>query len=179
MNTNSIHIRRATIEDAETLVNLGGETWIHTYIADRYTPGMHSYVNNIFHPQLLKAQLAESARSFFLIAEMNQAAVGFAQMYDASLLKHISGPAPLELERFYIQDQWLGKGVALYLMLACLNYAQEYGFKTICVADWKYTKHARIFYHHWSRSESGVYYITIDTHRSQRINREIFHSLIM
>jgi hypothetical protein len=56
-------------EDAETLVNLGGETWIHTYIADRYTPGMHSYVNNIFHPQLLKAQLAESARSFFLIAE--------------------------------------------------------------------------------------------------------------
>jgi hypothetical protein len=31
---------------------------------------------------------------------MNQVAVGFAQMYDASLLKHISGPAPLELERF-------------------------------------------------------------------------------
>lgn len=177
MSTNSIHIRRAIVEDAETLAKLGGETWINTYIADRYTPGMHSYVNNIFHTQLLKKQIAESARSFFLLAEMNRIAVGFAQMHDASMLKRISGPAPVELERFYVQDEWLGKGVALHLMLACLTYARDYGFKTMCVADWKYTKHAGTFYHHWSRSESGMYYITIDTYGLQQANQEILRSM--
>ena len=176
MDTNSIHIRRATIEDAEVLADLGAETWINTYITDRYTAGMRSYANGIFHAQQLKKQLADS-KSFFLIAEVNQRAVGFAQMHGATMLQNISGPDPIELERFYVENVWLGKGVVLHLMLACLAYAREHGFHTICVSDWKYTKHARVFYHHWQRSESGVYYFTIGNHVLQHTTREAVHTL--
>ena len=176
MDTSSIQIRRATIEDAETLADLGSETWINTSITDRYTASIQSYANGIFHTQQLKKQLADS-RSFFLIAEVKQRSVGFAQMHGATLLQNISGPDPIELERFYVENLWLGKGVALHLMLACLAYAREHGFHTICVSDWKYTKHARVFYQHWQRSESGVYYFTIGNLMFQHTAGETAHSL--
>lgn len=178
MDTNSLQIRRATIEDAETLARLGAETWINTYITDKYTTGMQSYVNGIFHTHQLKKHLTDSG-SLFLIAEVNHSAVGFAQMQDASLLQGVSGPDPIELERFYVEDIWLGKGVALHLMLACIAYAREYGFKTLCVSDWKNTQHARLFYHNWPRSESGWYYFTIGTYMLQQSAREAAHSLVI
>lgn len=176
MDTNSIQIRRATIEDAEALAMLGAETWINTYITDKYTAGMQSYANGIFHAQHLKKQLADPS-SFFLIVEVQQKAVGFAQMHGATLLQSISGPDPIELERFYVEDVWLGKGVALHLMLACLAHAREHGFKTVCVSDWKYTQHAQVFYHHWPRSESGAYYFTIGDYMLHQRTKEVAHSL--
>ncbi len=165
-----IRIRRATVHDADILAQLGSETWVDTYITERYKEGIQCYTASIFHTQQLEKQLLEP-NSIFLIAEVDERPVGFAQMRNGDLFRGITGPKPIEIERFYVQESWFGKGVALHLMLSCLSYARQHGFQTIWLTAWKFTERARAFYQQWDSSELGIYYFPI---RGKRYSHHAF-----
>ena len=160
MEKQAISVRRATVEDAEILITLGDETWVKATITDKSQEGMLVYSTSVFPTKHLKEQLIDPT-TIFLIAEINKEPVGFAQMRSGEVLECITGPNPVEIERFYVQDDWFGKGVALQLMLACLSQARLQGFKTVWLKVWKYNERAKAFYSMWKFSEVGIYYATI------------------
>jgi ribosomal protein S18 acetylase RimI-like enzyme len=167
MDEHSITIRRATVDDAELLAQLGTETWINAYITNKSTPTLQSSTALTFRAEQLEQQLAD-VNTIFLIAEVEHTAAGFAQMRNGEILKSITGPKPLEIERFYIRKTWIGKGVELQLMRSCISYAHKCGFQTIWLSAWKYNEGAKAFYKRWNFCEAGVYYIDISTDDYQK-----------
>ncbi len=176
MDEHSISIRRATVNDAELLAQLGTETWINAYITNKSTPTLQSSTALTFSVEQLEQQLADF-KTIFLIAEVEHTAAGFAQMRDGEILKSITGPKPLEIERFYIRKTWTDKGVDLQLMHSCISYARQYGFRTIWLSAWKYNEGAKTFYKQWNFCEVGVYYVDITTNGSQE-KIELSHAMV-
>ena len=56
------------------------------------------------------------------------------------------GFAPVELERFYVDRQFHGIGVAQTLMQACLDRARQSGHGTVYLGVWENNHRAIAFY---------------------------------
>ena len=110
------------------------------------SPGnMEAYMSQNFTTQKFSAQLADP-RVIFLVAEIGAAPAAFAKLYDGDAPDCVSGPAPVEIERFYVDLQFHGKGVAQTLMQACFDCARQSGHGTIYLGVWENNHRAIAFY---------------------------------
>ena len=91
------------------------------------------------------AQLADP-RVIFLIAEIEATPVAFAKLCDGDVPDCVSGVAPVEIERFYVDRQFHGKGVAQTLMQACFDRAGQSGHGAIYLGVWENNHRAIAFY---------------------------------
>jgi ribosomal protein S18 acetylase RimI-like enzyme len=58
----------------------------------------------------------------------------------------VTGPAPLELVRFYVDRPWHGSGVARAMMSACDDEARRRGARTLWLGVWEHNPRAIRFY---------------------------------
>jgi diamine N-acetyltransferase len=106
---------------------------------------MEAYMSQTFTLQKLSAQLADP-RVIFLIAEIGATPVAFAKLRDGDAPDCVRGFAPVEIERFYVDQQFHGKGVAQTLMQACFDRARQTGHGTIYLGVWENNRRAIAFY---------------------------------
>jgi len=85
-------------------------------------------------------------RATFLIAEIEATPVAFAKLYDGHVPDCVGGGAPIELERFYVDRQFHGQGIAQTLMQACFDRARQSGHGTIYLGVWENNHRAIAFY---------------------------------
>src|SRR5262245_63704617 len=122
--TTSIHI--AVAADAEMLTELAGRTFYDAFAPMNSPENMEAYISQNFTLQIFSAQLADP-RATFLIAEIEAAPVAFAKLYGGDVPDCVRGFAPIEIERFYVDQQYHGRGVAQTLMQACFDRARQSG----------------------------------------------------
>jgi diamine N-acetyltransferase len=122
-----LSIRMATIGDAETLTELAWRTFHDAF----------SSMNS--------AQIADP-RATFLVAEIEATPVAYAKLYDGEVPACVSGLAPVEIERFYVDRQYHGKGLAQTLMQVCLDRARQSGYETVYLGVWEKNHRAIAFY---------------------------------
>src|SRR5688572_6465652 len=79
-------IRRATIDDANLLADIGARTFFDTFAKDNTAEDMAMYLASSFSPSLQAAELANSLITF-LIAEIDGVTVGYAKIGRASCRK--------------------------------------------------------------------------------------------
>jgi len=58
----------------------------------------------------------------------------------------VTGGAPLEIVRFYVDRPWHGRGVAQQLMEAAVNTARAAGARTLWLGVWERNPRAIAFY---------------------------------
>lgn len=110
------------------------------------SPGnMEAYMSQNFTTQKFSAQIADP-RVIFLIAEIGAAPAAFAKLYDGDVPECVGGAATVEIERFYVDRQFHGKGVAQTLMKACFDRARLSGHETIYLGVWENNHRAIAFY---------------------------------
>ena len=110
------------------------------------SPGnMEAYMSQNFTTQNFSAQMADP-RVLFLVAEIGAAPAAFAKLYNGDAPDCVGGPAPVEIERFYVDRQFHGKGVAQTLMQACFDCARQSGHGTIYLGVWENNHRAIAFY---------------------------------
>ena len=110
------------------------------------SPGnMEVYMSQNFTTQNFSAQMADP-RVIFLVAEIGAAPAAFAKLYNGDAPDCVGGPAPVEIERFYVDRQFHGKGVAQTLMQACFDCARQSGHGTIYLGVWENNHRAIAFY---------------------------------
>ena len=138
-------IRTATAADTEMLNGFARRVFYEAF-APMNSPGnMEAYMSQNFTTQNFSAQMADP-RVIFLIAEIGAAPAAFAKLYDGDVPECVGGPEPVEIERFYVDGQFHGKGVAQTLMQACFDCARQSGHGTIYLGVWENNHRAIAFY---------------------------------
>lgn len=142
-------IRRARLEDAGLLSELGARTFSETFAANNSPEDMAAYLATSFSLTQQAAELSDPASTFF-IAEVGGCPVGYALLRAGEPAEGVEGPEPIELVRLYVAREWLGRGVGAALMRACLDGAQQAGYKTIWLGVWEQNGRAQTFYRQWN-----------------------------
>jgi ribosomal protein S18 acetylase RimI-like enzyme len=141
----TLSIRVATISDAEMMTEFAWRTFHDAFAPMNSPDNMEAYMSQNFTLQKFSAQIADP-RATFLIAEIETTPVAFAKLYDGEVPICVSGLAPVEIERFYVDRQFHGKGVAQTLMQACFDRARQSGHGTIYLGVWENNHRAIAFY---------------------------------
>ena len=147
-------VRRASIEDAKLLAELGAQTFAETFAKDNSPEDMAAYVADSFSVGRLTEELTDPLSVFF-VAEVEGGAAGYAKIRAGGAPDNVEGERPVELVRLYVSQDWLGRGVGHALMRRCIDEAREMGFRTIWLGVWERNQRAQAFYRKWDFQEVG------------------------
>ena len=152
----NLTIRRAKMDDAGLLAELGARTFSETFAADNSPADMVAYLASSFSEAQQAAELADP-HSTFHIAESNGVAVGYAMLRSGSVLDSVTDDKPIELVRLYVSREHLGGGVGAALMRVCVNEASRRGHRTLWLGVWEHNHRAQAFYRKWNFHEVGTH----------------------
>jgi len=142
-----IDIRRATSDDAKSLTDLSYTTFWYAFAhyPKNAPDDLAHYMRQAFSVEQIADELNDP-RAVFLVAEIEGELAGYAKLVCDHIEPGISGEKPIELNRLYSQQKFLGQGVGQTLMDACFDLARENGFDTIWLGVWEYNPRAQRFY---------------------------------
>lgn len=153
-------IRRATIEDAARLSQLGARTFRDTFEAHNTSEHMERYLAEAFMPERQAAEISDPA-GIVLLAEHQAASsgdaelIGYAHLVSGTTPAAIRGAVPIELKRLYVTRAWHGQGVSRALMNAVLAAAREGGAQTLWLGVWERNARAVAFYRKYGFTQVG------------------------
>ncbi len=79
----------------------------------------------------------------------------------------VSGVRPVELVRFYLLQEWIGKGFGARLMQACVDEGQRRGADVIWLGVWEHNARAIAFYQKWGFAIVGTHNFQLGTELQQ------------
>ena len=122
-------VRRATVDDAETLAALATIIFRDTFAHENDPENLAGYLALAFAPDTIRREIADKNALFFLaIAPQGTGnAIGCAKVRFApdDAPPCVMGESLAEISRFFVASAWHGTGVADLLMNACLNAVEE------------------------------------------------------
>lgn len=145
--SNNLTIRYGAIEDAEMLTELSWKTfWDAFHDNPKNAPDdLADYMNSAFNVEQIETELADQ-NAVFLIAEIENEAVGYAKLLLDTREPDITGEKPIELNRLYSKQEFLGKGVGKSLMEKCLEEAEKHDCDIMWLGVWEFNPRAQAFY---------------------------------
>lgn len=151
-----IIIRRADVSDAEMLAELSRTTfWDAFHRNPKNAPeDMADYMQTAFNVEQIKSELAD-AKTIFLIAEIEDEAVGYAKLLIDTREPEITADKPIELARLYSKQEFLGKGVGAQLTERCFREARNLNCDAMWLGVWEFNPRAQAFYRKYGFYEVG------------------------
>lgn len=142
-----ISIRQATAEDAKLLTDLAYTTFWDAFAhhPKNAPDDLDHYMRQAFNLDQITLELAD-ARNIFLIAEIENKPAGYAKIIIDNIEPGIIATRPVELNRLYSHQEYIGKGVGQNLMDACFERAVEDGRDVMWLGVWEYNPRAQRFY---------------------------------
>jgi GNAT superfamily N-acetyltransferase len=141
----TVVIRAARVPDAPWLAALAERTFRETYSAHNTPENMERYVAEHFGSVLQAAELRDG-RMTTLVAEVDGEPAGYAQLGQGAAPASVTGGAPMEIVRFYVDRPWHGRGLARQLMDATVDAARAAGARTLWLGVWERNPRAIAFY---------------------------------
>ena len=145
--SNNIIIRRGAIEDAEMLSRLARQTfWDAFHDNPKNAPeDLAAYMDSAFDIGQIQKELADE-NAIFLVAEIENQAAGYAKLQLDAREPEIIAEKPIELNRLYSTQEFLGKGVGKSLLESCFAEARKYGCDKMWLGVWEFNPRAQAFY---------------------------------
>ena len=141
----SLTIRRATISDIQIISALGITTCYEAYFELDPSQDLAEYCVKFFGLQTLTAEL-EDANSTFLIAELNDKAVGYAKLREGKKIECLNDKHAIEVQRIYLLEKVKCRNFGRALMEKCFVIGKEKGYETLWLGVWDKNVHAQKFY---------------------------------
>lgn len=138
-------IRRAVEADAPVVAELARRTFFDTFAANNDAGDMALHLARAYGVPQQSAELTDPAITTLLV-ERDGDAVAYAQLRSGHVPDCVSGAAPLEVWRFYVRQEWHGRGIAQALMDRVTAEARERGARTLWLGVWEKNDRARAFY---------------------------------
>lgn len=143
--THELGIRRATASDAALVAELGRRTFTDTFASDNTPEDMAAFLAATFGPELQRRETEDPAVAV-LLAERAGSPVAYAMLREGEAPEGVTGPAPIELARFYVDRSGHGQGIAARLMACVLETAAARGARTLWLGVWERNARAIAFY---------------------------------
>ena len=142
-----MNIYKATIEDIEMVAELARVTfWDAFHDHPKNAPhDTDAYMAAAFSIERITGQLSDPG-NIFLIAEIDNEPAGYARLVRDSTEHGITAEKPIELNRLYSHQKFLGKGVGAALLEKCFEIGRENGHDVLWLGVWEYNPRAQAFY---------------------------------
>ncbi len=138
-------LRLATLTDAHRLAVFAERAFIETFSAQNSPEDMAAYCAEAFGDAVEARHLADHAR-VCVLSEIDGAVVGYAYVVVGSTAIDVAGESPVEIQRFYVDQPWHGRGLAQQLMERCIAEAIARGGRTLWLGVWERNARAIRFY---------------------------------
>ena len=138
-------IRAAADDDASRLAEFARRTFVETFGPDNTADDMALHVAKSFGSDIQQSEIRDPAMAT-LVAELGSTMVGFAQVLEGAAPACVTGDAPIELRRFYVDRPFHGRGIARALMDAVDGVARTLGGRTLWLGVWERNPRAIAFY---------------------------------
>lgn len=142
-------VRRASVTDGALLAELGRVAFQQAFAADNTPENMQAYLEHSFSPEIQKAELAMPGSTFFVMQTDTNVPIGFTRLLAGPADPNVTGKNPIELVRFYLLQDWIGKGNGGTLMETSIDFARGGGYDVIWLGVWQHNPRAISFYNKW------------------------------
>lgn len=139
-------VRRATPADAMLLATVSRRTFYDAYSGDDSSADLQIHMDRHFGLAQQEAELADASTSTLILEDDEGNAIGYTLLGEDPVPECVTGPAPLQIRRFYVDQAWKGKGVAQQLMAAADAEARRRGRETLWLLAWFRNYRAHAFY---------------------------------
>lgn len=145
--SDQINIRQARVEDAKLLTDLAYTTFWDAFAhhPKNAPDDLDHYMRQAFNLDQIASELAES-KNIFLIAEVEERPAGYAKIIIDNIETGVTATRPIELNRLYSHQEYIGKGVGQNLMDACFERAIAEDRDVMWLGVWEYNPRAQRFY---------------------------------
>lgn len=158
----AVRIRFAAAADAEALAAFAARTFATTFASDNTASDMALHLAEAYGPAQQGAEIADP-RMATVLAEVDDTLVAFAQLRAGPAPACVSGAAPIELLRFYVDHGWHGRGVAAALMAEVMTTARARGARTLWLGVWERNPRAIAFYGKVGFTDVGAHVFQLGT----------------
>jgi len=149
-------VRHATPADAVLLAAVARRTFFDAYSGDDSSADLPIHMDRHFGVPQQAAELADPATTTLIIEDDDGTAIGYTLLGEDPMPECVTGPAPLQIRRFYVDQAWKGKGVAQQLMAAVDVEARRRGRETIWLLAWYRNFRAHAFYRKCGFIQVGI-----------------------
>ena len=157
-----LRIRTANISDAARIAAVSARLFYHTFAPDNRPEDMALYMAAAFGEAQQRREL-QQPRTQYLMMHADDALIGIALLIDGSTNPRVHGAATLEIQRFYVDPVWHGRGAARQLMNACVSIARSLGADTVWLGVWEMNSRAIRFYEKCGFVDAGTLIFQLGT----------------
>jgi diamine N-acetyltransferase len=145
----------ATLTDVEALADIAKRIYWETFAKDNDPVELQKYLNDTFNPTQL-TQLVNNPNYHIWLARNGEELAGYCTLRDeAAKYDVIPGTHPIEIERFYLDTPYHGKGHAQQMMAFCLTQADQLGADVVWLGVWEHNPRAERFYQKFGFTRVG------------------------
>jgi GNAT superfamily N-acetyltransferase len=158
----SLRIRVASPSDALFLAEMAARTFVESFGADNTAEDMALHLSRTYSEAIQRKELTDPALTY-LIADDDGIPAGFALVRDGHAPACVIGERPIEIQRFYVDRPWHGRGVAPALMDACEAEARRRGGRTLWLGVFERNARGRRFYEKMGFADVGSQTFVVGT----------------
>jgi ribosomal protein S18 acetylase RimI-like enzyme len=164
----SFQIRTATPEDAIVLTDLAIRTMREAF-GPPYNPAelVEAYIEETFSVGQIRQELLDPKSTFLVTISCDQEVVGYAKLRRYRPPRQLKGQHAIEIQRLYILDTQIGKGLGRQLMENCLELARQEGYKAVWLGVWEQNVRAIGFYQQMGFQKCGWHYFQFGDERQR------------
>lgn len=138
-------IRPISPKEVGPLTKLARETFYRSFIYANPEARMNAYLDAHMTEDNMLEELRDPNNHFFLIM-VEEAWAGYAKMREAYVPDCVADKSALEIERFYIHQDYHAKGLGSKLMSHCINWSIAREKTAVWLGVWEENHSAIQFY---------------------------------
>ncbi len=138
-------IHQANLDDAKRLSLLAEQTFRDTFGPLNTVENMTLFCQSAYGESIQTAEIANPNMVTLLVDHQTEL-IGYAQLHWGPAPACVTAERPGEIQRFYVQNGWHGKGIAQSLMNACIEAMQQKGADVVWLGVWENNPKAIAFY---------------------------------
>jgi len=153
-------LRRAELDDAALLADLGVRTFRETFEAICAPADLAAFLERTYSEALQRKELADPLRPARILM-VDGVPSGFLQLRLDHREDGVVGARPVELQRIYVLRTCQGGGHGAALMQAAQDLALSWGADELWLGVWENNTKALAFYARWGFREVGEHIFKI------------------
>lgn len=157
-----ISIQTASKDDAALVAEVATRTFHDAFVSQNNPEDFQHYLESAFSVDQIQKELHEPTAQFFIAFDGDNA-IGYVKIRAVKCPDCVDDPAPVELQRIYVDQAYIGKKVGAALMKQALEAGQAAGFNTIWLGVWEKNHDSIAFYKKWGFEIVGEHEFIIGT----------------
>ena len=138
-------IRSGVVADATALADFAARTFTDTYGEDNRAEDLQMHLASSYTQAHQMRELSDPDVAT-LLARSGGELIAYAQVRRCNPLACVTGDAPVELHRFYVDKPWHGRGISQQLLGEVRMAARAFGGASLWLKVWEHNPRAIAFY---------------------------------